>query len=343
MAADPRILVIRRRYLGDIVLLGPVFRNLRAHWPGARISALVEPAFADILALNPDVNDAMLLPRRLVAWPKFLRAIRAARFTHVLDLDNTERTALVARASGAPFRLALHHGNHRVKLRAAYTQVVHDPAEQHEHRPIYDYYLLSVSAAGVPITSRQVQLVPRAADLAEMRAFVGPERALLVHPGSRSAARLWPAERFAAVCDRVQTELGVRVILVGGPGEPTLLSQIRQHARHELAGFDAPPSIPRFAALVQCCALLLCHDSGPMHLAAAVGTPVVALHGSQNTRLFGPAGPGHTLLQPSLPCGIACVAPGECVREDSYRSFCVRRLGADEVFAAVRSQLGTRS
>jgi ADP-heptose:LPS heptosyltransferase len=76
-----------------------------------------------------------------------------------------------------------------------------------------------------------------------------------------------------------------------------------------------------------------------MHVAAAVGTPVVALYGSQNAVLFQPAGEGHRLLQPSLPCGAACVAPGECVPLDSYRTYCVRRLTVEEVFAAVRGQL----
>ena len=76
-----------------------------------------------------------------------------------------------------------------------------------------------------------------------------------------------------------------------------------------------------------------------MHVAAAVGTPVVALYGSQNAVLFRPAGEGHLLLQPSLPCGAACVAPGECVPGDSYRTYCVRRLSVAEVLAGVRDQL----
>src|ERR1019366_300036 len=106
--ARPHILVIRRRYLGDIVLLGSVLRNLRLHWPDAHLSVLVESVYVDVLALNPEVDTALVLPRRLREWPGFLRHVRRARFTHVLDLDNTEKTAAVARLSGAPFRLALH-------------------------------------------------------------------------------------------------------------------------------------------------------------------------------------------------------------------------------------------
>src|SRR5271157_1679379 len=101
MPTAPRILVIRRRYLGDIVLLGSLLRNLRLHWPGAHLAALVEPVWAPILALNPDVDAVVGLPAGIAAWPGFVGALRRARYTHVLDIDNTEKTALVARLSGA--------------------------------------------------------------------------------------------------------------------------------------------------------------------------------------------------------------------------------------------------
>ena len=150
--------------------------------------------------------------------------------------------------------------------------------------------------------------------------------------------RIWPADRFAAVCDLVQDQLGAQVVLAGGPAERGLISEIRGLARTHVLALDTPPSLPRLAALARASSALLCHDSGPMHVAAAVGTPVVALYGSQNPVLFRPHGEGHTLLVPSMPCE-ACVAPQVCVPGDSYRTYCVRRLSADEVFAGVRDQL----
>jgi len=336
---NPRVLVIRRRYLGDVVLLGSFLRNLRLHWPAAHLAVAVDAAYADALALNADVDRALTLPWHLGQWPAFLGALRRPRWTHVFNFDNTERTALLTRLTGAPFRLVLHHGGFPVRLRAAYTHVVNDPNEQHESHPITEYYLRALPAAGVPVASREVRLEPRAADLAELGRLVGAVGpVLLVHPGSRSPARIWPAERFAAVCDRVQDELAAQVVLVGGPGDTALLAEIRRLARTHLLTLPQPPSLPRFAALARLAAVVLCHDSGPMHVAAAVGTRVVALYGSQNSVLFQPAGEGHLLLRPSLPC-TACVAPGQCVPGDSYRTYCVRRLSADEVFAGVRDQL----
>jgi heptosyltransferase-3 len=335
----PRILVIRRRYLGDVVLLGSLFRNLRLHWPEAHLAALVQPGYSEILTLNPDVDQVLAPPAGVAGWPGFVRRLRAGRFSHVLDIDNTEQTALVSRLSGAPFRLALHHGAHPVRLPMLYTAVAYESAEQHEHQPITEYYLTALGPAGVPIATREIRLVPAADDVAYWRRFVGAQgRTLLVHPGSRSPWRIWPPDRFAAVCDRVQDELGAQVVLVGGPSEASLLREIKAAARTHLLSPERPPSLPHFAALARAGTALLCHDSGPMHIAAAVGTPVIALYGSQNPELFRPPGEGHVLLTPALPCR-DCVAPAECVPGDSYRNYCVRRHTADEVFAAVRSVL----
>ena len=339
MPQPPRILVIRRRYLGDVVLLGSLLRNLRLHWPQAHIAALVEPAYSGILALNPDVDQVVAPPAGPLAWPGFLARLRRAAYTHVLDIDNTERTALIGRLSGAPVRVGLHHGAHPLRLARLYSAVAYDPEPVHEARPISEYYLKALGPAGVPVATREIRLVAREADVAEWRRFVGaPGRTLLVHPGSRSACRIWPADRFAAVCDRVQDELGAQVVLVGGPGERPLVREIRARARAHLLALGEPPSLPALAALARACTALLCHDSGPMHVAAAVGTPVVALFGSQNPALFRPPGEGHALLAPPMPCA-PCVAPEACVPGDSYRTFCVRRLTVDQVYGAVRGVL----
>jgi ADP-heptose:LPS heptosyltransferase len=340
MPDQPKILVIRRRYLGDVVLLGSLFRNLRIHWPEARIAALVEPAYAGVLALNPDVNEVISLPAGALGWPSFITHLRGERFSHVLDIDNTERTAVVGLLSGARTRITLHHGHHPLKLRALYTHAVYEEGAEHEAQPITEYYLKALGPAGVPVTTRDIRLMPRDAEVAEWRRFVGAQgRTVLVHPGSRSPARIWPAERFAAVCDRVQDELDAQVVLVGGPGDGPLLARIRGLARSHVLLVDKAPSISSFAALARASTLLLCHDSGPMHVAAAVGTPVVALYGSQNPVLFRPHGEGHTLLVPPMPC-LSCVAPGQCVPADSYRNLCVQRHTVDEVFGAVRASIG---
>ncbi len=340
-APAPRVLVIRRRYLGDVVLLGPVFRNLRLHWPAAEITALTEAPYAGVLALNPDVNRTLTFPRGLIEWPAFVRSLRAARFTHVLDFDNTEKTALLTRFTGAGQRVAFDRELIKFRYPGFYTHAAKVANAFYESHAITETYLQLLAPVGVPIATREVRLVPRAADLAAATKLAPRgEKKILVHPGSRSAHRVWPAERFAAVCDRLQDELQAQIFLVGGPAEQTLVQEIRSRAKTHLVAIDRPLPVGEFAALAAQFNVFLCHDSGPMHVAAAVGTPVVALFGSQNATIWRPSGANHTVLQTPLPC--ACIgdaAPTPCVKGDGYRSYCVRRLTVEQVFTAVAAKL----
>jgi heptosyltransferase III len=343
----PQILIIRRRYLGDIVLLGSLLRNLRLHWPGARLTVLVEPAYAPVLTLQPDADATLALPHGPGGWLGLAQALRRGGFTHVFDVDNTDKTALLTRLTGAPFRATLHLEGVRRHWPSFYTHTAFVSSAAYITQPITDTYLSLLPLAGVPITTREVRLVPRPEDLAAAQTLAGtrqphshPGFRVLVHPGSRSVFRLWPMENFAAVCDRLQDELGAQVFVVGGPGEQARVTEIRERAKSHLVTINAPLSVTQFAAFAAQFDVMLCHDSGPMHLAAAVGTPVVALFGSQNATVWRPVGENHVVLQPPLPC-TTCVSPGTCVPGDSYRNHCVRNLTVEQVTAAVRARLTT--
>lgn len=349
--SSPRILAIRRRYLGDLVLLGCVFRNLRLHWPQASLQLLTETGYAPVASLNPDINRIITFPRRLPQWPAFISELRAQRFTHVLDFDNSDRTALSARFSGAPTRITQKRDTSPFRQGWAYTDVVPVENATYHRTSIVETYLALLQPLGVPASSRESRLIPSAADRDWAQRLVGFNlgidagyaRKLLVHPGSRSRFRQWPPERFAAVCDRLQDDLDVQVFVVAGPGERMLAERIREHAKSHLVVIDERLRIGQLAALAAACGIVLCHDSGPMHVAAAAGARVVALYGSQNATIWRPLGEGHTLLQTPLPCTCLPDAPTPCVKEDSYRNYCVRKLSVDEVYAALRQQFVTRN
>lgn len=339
----PRVLVIRRRYMGDIVLLGSVLRNLRLRWPRAWIGVLTEARHAGVLRLNPDVDTALTFPRRAREWIGFVRMLRRTGFTHVLDFDNTEKTAVVTRLTGAGVRATFNRELIPFRYGWVYTHAAKVANAFYDSHHITETYLALAAAIGVPITSREVRLVPRSDDLTTAQKIVARGgNKVLVHPGTRSPYRVWPVERFADVCDRLQDNLGAQVFLTAGPGEKPLVDQIKSHARTHLVPLDPPADVGRLAALLSQFDTFLCHDSGPMHVAAAVGTPVVALFGSQNATIWRPLGARHAVLQTPLPCEcIGPAAPTPCVRGDSYRSYCVRKLAADDVFTAVTRILAT--
>lgn len=351
MADAPRVLLIRRRYLGDVVLLGSVLRNLRLHWPLARIDLLTERAYSGVAALHPDAHEAIAFPARWTAWASFIRALRATRYDHVLDFDNTERTALVTRLTGAPVRATFNRERIVHRWPRFYTHAARVTNAFYDSHHITDTYLALTAAIGVPVVTREVRLTPRGSDLAVAARLTGGPRSaengrpgrILLHPGTRSEFRRWPAENFARLCDRAQDELGAQVFLVCGPGEEQFADAIRRAAKTHLVTLKPLATPGALAALAAQCDVFLCHDSGPMHVAAGAGTPVVALFGSQNATLWRPLGEGHQVLQTKLPCPcLGSAAPSPCAPEDSYRSHCVRRIGVDEAFSALVRALRTR-
>jgi ADP-heptose:LPS heptosyltransferase len=348
MSSRPRILLIRRRYLGDLVLLGSVLRNLRLHWHQAHLTVLTEAAYAGVLSLQPDINGALTFPTSATGWLSFVRALRRARFTHVLDFDNTDKTALVTRLTGAPIRATYNRELIPFRHAGWYTHTAKVTNAFYDSHHITETYLALPAALGVPIVSREVMLRPHHEDLAELTPLLGGDlkhpdtpryhKRVLVHPGSRSEHRIWPLERFANVCDRLQDELNLQVFVTAGFREKKLVESIKSQAHSYLMIPEPPKTIGALAALMSQFDAVLCHDSGPMHVAAAVGTPVVALFSSQNATIWRPLGPGHTVLQTELPCAcLGAEAPSPCVKGDSYQSWCVRKLTADQVFDAVQT------
>ena len=348
MSEQPqRILVIRRRYMGDIVLLGIFLRNLRLHWPNCKLHVLVEENYAGVLPLNPDVSGVHLLPRKASALRPLIslgRELRRAGFTHVFDFDNTEKTALLTRITGAPFRAVLNITGRKLRFPWCYTRCenVSQEFRGNNHITAYNNCLLrtiDARAHEVPL-----QLQPLAEDRAwasshpAVAALPADRPRLLIHPGSRSAFRVWPPENFAAVCDQLQREGLASVTLIAGPAEQATVNAIRSFMVTPVTVIDEQIPIARLAALFQCFQLFLCHDSGPMHLASSVGLPVVALFSSQNINEWQPLGTSNIALQPPLPC-VNCVAPGVCKPHDSYNNYCVRNITTERVLTALRERL----
>ena len=336
-SARPRILLIRRRYLGDVVLLGSALRNLRLNWPEAHLTVLCEQPFAGVLSLNQDVNGVLTFPRRFGDWFRLIRALRRARFTHVLDFDNSDKTSLVTRLTGSRLRATFDREKNTLRHAGFYTHRAKISDAFYWSNHITETNLALLTEIGVPTPSREVRLIPHPEDVTAMGRLVSSYGfKVLIHPGSRSPHRIWPLENFAKVSDRLQDEHNAQVFVTAGPREKPLIEGIRSRANTHIVMPDTPRTVGELAALISHFDVLLCHDSGPMHIAAAVGTRVVALFGSQPTAMWRPLGPGHTVLQTSLPC--ACIgdeAPTPCVRTDAYRSYCVRLISEYEVFDAV--------
>ena len=349
----PRILIVRRRYLGDTVLMQPFVRNLRAHAPSAWIAMVVDSPWVEALADVSELDQILELPvggpglgGHLRRWWRLLRSVAGRRWDVVIDFARNERAQLLVLMSRAPRRVALVPSGLSLRRARIYTDVVAvDPTDAATLHAV-DLHNRVLQALGVP-TPHRVPILPVPAEVRAVgRALLDGLRdhdsapLVIVHPGSGAEARRWPPSDFARVADLAVRCHGARVAVLCGPGETGLAEGVVDAMSEAAVLLAAPRSVRALRGLLAEADLLLCNDSGPMHVAAAVGTPVCALFGSESVVTWAPVGDaGHRTFQAELPCGPSCVLAGRCVPGDPMKSYCIRRIPVEDVARAVCGQL----
>lgn len=345
MSSNPvrRILVVKLRYIGDVLLSTPVFRGLREAFPRATLTALVNAGTEEVLQHHPDVDEVLLVRRRVAgagswlrSWTdqlRLVRRLREQRFDLALDLTDGDRAAFLTWASGARGRVGF---NREKRFRGrAYHRVVRLP-EGRRHAVEADLEALRVLGLRPRTVAPTLALPPEAETAADellARTHVGRERDLvLIHPGARWGFKAWPAERFAALGDWMAEALGAQVLIAGGPGDAPVAETIRRQMRHPGISVAGETSVLQLGALLKRCRLFVGNDAGPMHVAAAVGTPVVGLFGPTDPTEWGPWGDGHVVLYRGLDCR-ECWRRSACWRGEEN---CLRQIPVEEAMAAVR-------
>jgi ADP-heptose:LPS heptosyltransferase len=271
-----------------------------------------------------------------------IRRLRAHRYDVAYDLTYTDRGALLTCLCKAQRRVSYivhkRHWRHRLyDVLATWTD------EDYRTSHVLDFYLSPLRANGVPIVTRVVSMNVDAEDAAAARSLLskafpsGDGPLVVVHPGARLVTKCWPPESFAAVCDVIAQRFGGRVLVLRGHGEGPMVAALLAAAQIKPATVERALPVPELAALLKEADLFLGNDSGPMHVAAAVGTPVVALFGPQLPSRWGPMGEGHITLRP--PDCAPCPFPAACRPPDFATMLCVRRITVDEVVDAVERQL----
>jgi ADP-heptose:LPS heptosyltransferase len=331
-AAD-RILILRLGAVGDVVRTLPAASAVRRAWPGAHLAWLVEPPGASLLRAQawldevlvfprPELRDALrgLRPRRAAGILRgFLRELRARRFDLVLDFHSIAKSGLLSRASGARRRVAYArpYGRELAWLCASETARLDPPrASRFERNAALVRFLgLEPHAAARPLALDDALRAGAAAAL-------GPGPApVVMHPGTsdRTPHKRWPPAAYAAVARALAAETGAPCLVTCGPARDD-----REAAQAVVAAADgaarlAPPTrgLAELAALFERCRLYVGGDSGPLHVASLVGTPVVQILGPTDPveNAPWPGTPSRTLRVPVAcsPCRRGCAA-ATCMR-----------------------------
>lgn len=333
-----RILVIKLRYLGDVLLSTPVLASLRTAFPKARLSMLVNPGTEAMIATNPHVDEVLMVERARspVRQLRFAAALRGRRFDLVVDLTDGDRAAILSRLTGAAVRIGFNReGRWRGQL---YTHVV--PIQEQPISMIRQH-LMTLEMLGIPVVddSSPTLRTDASNDAAACAALgavgIGPgERFVAVHPGARWWFKGWPADRFARLIDHVQKKLGMKVVLLGSVADLQIAEAILDQAETDCRSLVGRLALLELAGVLRQARLLVGNDNGPMHIAAAMGTPVIGLFGPSDPRMWGPAGQNHAIFYKGIDCR-PCF-PGGCQRGEQN---CMRLIALDEVISAVERML----
>lgn len=326
-----RVLVRLPNWLGDTVMALPAVRALRRALPGAHLTCL-GPWAVPILEAEPGIDRCGTWPRGWRAQAALLRRLRAERIDLAVLFPGSFTAALAAWLAGARWRLGYREDGRGALL----THALPPPGRIHQ-AAAYLALLEPLGVEAVPATPTLEILRARREEARRLLAEVG------VAPGHRAVgiqlgaafgpAKLWPPERLGAVAAALERDGTPAVFLGTADARPLLdrAAKVLAGTPRSLVGRDHPALLP---ALLAELAVLVAPDSGPAHLAAAVGVPVVALFGPTDPRLTAPAGPRHAVLWPRPPCA-PCF-----LRRCPIDHRCLGAIPVGAVVAAVQTRLG---
>jgi lipopolysaccharide heptosyltransferase I len=309
-----RTLIIKPSSMGDVVQALPVLTALREAHGDAHISWLVGRPFAGLLEGHPRLDELVVFDRGRFAhigkslpitgeFLAFLKDLRRRRFTLVIDLQGLFRSGVFAMATGAPTRVGFRAARELAPL--FYTHQVSVPRKDMH---AVDRYMAVAQRLGLPLPEATDHLpVPQAARAAARERLAASglaprESFVAVCAHARWETKQWPPERFAQVLDRVRTETGARAVLVGGAAAVAVGGRLGQTMAERPIDLTDKTTLKELTAVIAEARALVTNDSGPMHVAAAVGTPVVAVFGPTNPVRTGPYGPGHRVIVGRAPC-----------------------------------------
>ena len=286
LADDPaRLVIIMPSWVGDVVMATPALRLLHAHYPATEITAALRPGLSPLLGGLENIHACIeLQPKGLLGPWQAGRAIASTRPDAVILLPNSMRSALTARLSGAPARIGFSRQGRSRLLTAA----IQPPSTGTVHTTLDDYLALAAAITGdTTIADRQPRLAltdsdTRAAAVA-MPLDDGPFVVLV--PGANRLDKRWPTANFTQIADQLAHDHGLRVAVAGSPAEQPLVKTIVQSANCPIIDLaSARPGLGGLKAILQAASLVITNDTGPRHIAAALGTPVVSLFGPTDHR-----------------------------------------------------------
>ncbi|HEV3386400.1 MAG TPA: glycosyltransferase family 9 protein [Gemmata sp.] len=305
-----RIAFIKPSALGDIVHALPVLTAVRVRFPAARITWVVNSAFEPLIRDHPDLTDTLPFDRdafRRSRWHSvryalaFARELRRRQFDLVFDLQGLFRTGLMCLATGSTRLVGFTSA--REGSRYVYTDKIHTPNSRKMHA--VDRYWALAEALGVGDLPKRfhvpVDPIDKAAIETELAGLPRPWLAVAV--GAKWITKRWLPGHFAEILRRSQSHFGGTCLFIGSREDTALSQEVMRSLSGQTRDLTARTTLPRLAALLSQCDAMVGNDTGPLHLAAALGLPCVAPYSCTRVALHGPYTSMRGGVETNVPCG----------------------------------------
>ncbi len=334
-AGPRRILIILLGSIGDVVRALPLLGRLRRAYPGAHIAWAVEPKSAPVIEGHPWLDEMIIYNRARAPWsfPSFLYRVRAGHFDLVLDLQRHLKSGLIARVSGATDRLGFSAANTKEFNHWFSSRQV---AAQPNMRLKLLQYQSFGDLLGIPAAPIEFGLEPTDDDLRRTGDLIGnATRPLLgVILGSSWESRIYFAQPTAQAVTELHRRHGLTPVLMGAPEERALADEVRRYlSQMDVVDLAGRTGLKDLAGIFRHCRAAFGPDCGPMHIAAAVGCPVVSLWGATAPERSAPWGFADLAIKARIPCHPCYLRRCPIDRE------CMHRIEPGEVVAAVERAL----
>jgi lipopolysaccharide heptosyltransferase II len=333
-----RILVSRLDRLGDVALSLPATAAIRERYPEAFIAMMVRPSIRELVEPCPWIDEVIGYDygrggrhQGFIGAIRFIREIRKRRFDAAFILHPSNRAHIVPFLSDIPYRVGLDSN-----LAFLLTKRVPDrrrEGSKHESEYCLDV-IRSFGIDGKSGHDLRIPLVPEAqrsvAATLQEQGLRDSDKLVAIHPGASCPSKRWPRERFAELARRILSETSYRIVVVGGTEEKHLGRYLWDQAGGEVIDLSGRLSVKQLAALLARCQVLVSNDSGPVHVAAAVGTPTLALFGRNEPglarRRWKAMGGGHQTIHKDVGC-VVCLAHACTIDFE-----CLKAIDVEEVF-----------
>jgi heptosyltransferase I len=344
------ILLVKLSAIGDVVHTLPLLEVLRKNFPEARIDWLVEEEASPMIQGHKEIDHVIVsfrkswqkrllspkdLPAAISEIRRFVRELRSLEYDLVIDLHGLFKSGLLTGLARGRRKIGFTGGREGSIL-----FLTDRPYPFDYNRHALERYLLAAEYLGCNMNSWRGEIPLRAEDMERMDRLLAdrfsPDDILIaINPMARWATKLWDEEHFSRLAERLAEELSCKVIFTGSPSDRPVIERI-------IGGLYPPPlnlaggtTLRELAYLYTRCRLVVTTDTGPMHIAAAMGVPVVALFGPTAPWRTGPYGKIHKVIRKELECS-------PCFRKKCSHLSCMKSITVDEVFDTIRKIMEQR-